>query len=75
MYVHGSTGDALHSHLVSPNPNPHILTPTLPNQATRSTPTSVTSTRRMRIDYLLHSSQVAMDDTARMPLLTTPIPE
>ena len=29
----------------------------------------------MRIDYLLHSSQVAMDDTARMPLLTTPIPE
>ena len=44
-------------------------------QATRSTPTSVTSTRRMRIDYLLHSSQVAMDDTARMPLLTTPIPD
>ena len=44
-------------------------------QATRSTPTSVTSTRRMRIDYLLHSSQVAIDDTARMPLLTTPIPD
>ena len=43
--------------------------------ATRSLPTSVTSTRRMRIDYLLHSTAVQMVDAPNMPALASPIPD
>jgi len=43
--------------------------------ATRSLPTSVTSTRRMRIDYLLHSTAVQMIDAPNMPALASPIPD